>query len=103
MGFKKAIIISSICFGLIHFNIGQVSYAIVLGLVLGFASVVAKNLWVPIIMHFTNNFIAIYLEFAEANGWWLGNYENWIARLGEFDFWVICVICFVGLKICLKL
>ena len=97
MGFKKTIIISSICFGLIHFNIGQVSYAIVLGLVLGFASVVAKNLWVPIIMHFTNNFIAIYLEFAEVNGWWLGNYENWIARLGEFDFWVICVICFVVL------
>ena len=97
IGFKKAIIISSVCFGLIHFNIGQVSYAIVLGLVLGFASVVAKNLWVPIIMHFTNNFIAIYLDFAEVNGWWLGNHNELIAKLGNFDFWVICVICFVAL------
>ena len=97
IGFKKAIIISSVCFGLIHFNISQVSYAIVLGLVLGFASVVAKNLWVPIIMHFTNNFIAIYLEFAEVNGWLFGNYNDWIAKLGNYDFWIICVICFVAL------
>ena len=99
MGFGKAIIISSICFGLIHFNIGQVAYAIVLGLIMGFASVVAKNIWVPVIMHFTNNFIAVYLEFASANGWFLGDYVAWINSLGQFKLLVVCVICFVVLSI----
>jgi len=99
IGFSKAIIISSICFGLIHFNIGQVSYAIVLGLVMGFASVVSKNLWVPIIMHFVHNFISVYLEFAEANDWLLGDYNIWLTKLSSLDFWIICVICFVALCI----
>ena len=98
IGFKRAIVISSVLFGLIHFNIGQVSYAIVLGLVLGFASVVAKNLWVPIIMHFVNNFIAVYLDFAEANGWFLGDYNLWLQKLSSMDFWIVCSVfyCFVS-------
>ena len=99
MGFYKAIIISSICFGLIHFNISQVGYAIVLGIVMGFCSVVAKNIWVPIIMHFVNNFIAIYLEFAVENGWFLGGYSDSIAKLGTLDMWVVSVICFVSLSV----
>jgi len=99
IGFKRAIIISSVLFGLIHFNIGQVSYAIVLGLVLGFASVVSKNLWVPIIMHFVNNFIAVYLDFAEANGWFLGDYNLWLQKLSSMDFWIVCVICFIALSV----
>lgn len=104
IGFYKAIIISSICFGLIHFNIGQVGYAIILGLVMGFCSVVAKNIWVPIIMHFMNNFIAIYLEFATENGWFLGGYSEWIVRLGSLNMWVVSVICFVALcVICIVL
>lgn len=99
IGFTRAIIISSVCFGLIHFNIAQVSYAIVLGLVMGFASVVAKNLWVPIIMHFVHNFISVYLEFAEHNSWLLGDYNEWLAKLGQIDFWIVCVICFVALSV----
>ncbi len=96
-GFYRAIVISSICFGLIHLNIGQVAYATVLGLIMGFCSVVAKNIWVSVIMHFVNNFIAIYLEFAVANGWFLGGYTDWLARLGELDLWLICIICFIAL------
>lgn len=97
IGFNKAIIISSICFGLIHFNINQVGYAIVLGLVMGFASVVAKNIWVAVIIHFTNNFIATYLEFAEANNWLFGNYQNIFTKLEGLNFILLCVVCFVVL------
>lgn len=99
IGFYRAIVISSVCFGLIHFNIGQVAYATVLGLIMGFASVVAKNIWVPVIMHFVNNFIAIYLEFATVNGWWLGDYASWISNLGQFNLWIVCVVCFVALSL----
>lgn len=73
MGFKKAIFISSLLFGLIHFNIQQVSYAFVVGLILGLVAVVSKNIVPAMIIHFTNNAISTYLDFAEARGWWLGD------------------------------
>ena len=99
MGFYKSIAVSAICFGLIHFNVGQVGYAIVLGLIMGFCSVVAKNIWVPMIMHFMNNFIAVYLEFATANGWFLGNYSDVLGQLATWDLWAVCLVCFIALSI----
>ncbi|MBE5757808.1 MAG: CPBP family intramembrane metalloprotease [Clostridiales bacterium] len=73
IGFKKAIVISSLMFGLIHFNIQQVSYAIIVGLIMGFASVVAKNIFPAIIIHFLNNFLSTYLSYASNRGWIGGN------------------------------
>ena len=73
IGFKKAIVTSSLLFGLLHFNIGQVAYAFVIGLILGFVAVVSKNIFPAMIIHFTNNFISVYLEFAEAKGWAFGD------------------------------
>lgn len=96
-GFGKSIVISSILFGLMHLNISQVSYAIVLGLVMGFASVVAKNIWVPIIMHFTNNFISIYLDYATVNGWFGGDFYSWLASLSNTSMLVVFFVCFVSL------
>lgn len=72
-GFKKAIVISALLFGLIHFNIQQVFYAFIIGLILGFVSVVAKNIYPAMIIHFINNFISTYLDFAQNRGWWLGD------------------------------
>lgn len=72
-GFKKAILLSSMLFALLHFNIQQVSYAFVIGLILGFVAVVSKNIWPSVIIHFTNNAISVYLDYASANKWWLGS------------------------------
>ena len=67
IGFKKAIVISALLFGLLHFNINQVAYAFVIGLILGFVAVVSKNIYPAMIIHFTNNFISVYLDFAFSN------------------------------------
>ena len=72
-GFKKAIVISSLLFGLLHFNIQQTMYAFVIGLILGFVSVVAKNIWPSIIIHFTNNAISTYIDYASNRGWLFGD------------------------------
>ncbi|MGN0961070.1 MAG: lysostaphin resistance A-like protein [Christensenellales bacterium] len=73
MGFKKAIVISSLLFGLIHFNIQQVSYAFVIGLILGLVAVVSKNIYPAMIIHFVNNGIATYIDFASERGWVFGD------------------------------
>ena len=76
IGFKKAIVISSLLFGLLHFNIQQVSYAFVVGLILGFVAVVSKNIFPSIIIHFVNNFISVYLDYAANRNWFLGDFLN---------------------------
>lgn len=96
-GFTKSIIISSVLFGLMHLNISQVSYAIVLGLIMGFASVVAKSIWVPIIMHFTNNFISVYLDYASVNGWFGGGFYSSLAKLSNSSMVIVFLVCFVSL------
>ena len=72
-GFKKAIVISSLLFGLIHFNVQQFFYAFVIGLILGFVSVVAKNIFPAMIIHFVNNAISVYLDYASNRGWLFGD------------------------------
>jgi len=73
IGFKKAILLSSLFFALLHFNIEQFFYAFVIGIILGFVSVVAKNIYPAIIIHFVNNTIATYLDFASYKGWVFGD------------------------------
>ena len=73
IGFKKAILISSLLFALMHFNVQQVFYAFVIGLILGFVAVVSKNIYPAMIIHFINNAVATYLEFASHRGWIFGD------------------------------
>ena len=79
IGFGKSIIISSLLFALMHFNIQQTFYAFVVGLIMGFVAVVGKNIWPAIIIHFVNNACAVYLDFAAARGWLFGDF------LSEFN------------------
>lgn len=103
-GFKKAIVISSMLFALLHFNIKQVSYAFVIGLILGFVSVVAKNIWPSIIIHFINNFISTYLDYAEANGWWLGNTMDKVSdALTNNNSALVFVVCVIILLVVVAL
>lgn len=101
MGFKKAIVISSLLFGLIHFNIQQVSYAFVIGLVLGLVAVVSKNILPAMIIHFVNNAISTYLDFASARGWVFGDALEKLqtALQSGQTVLVFVVCCFVMLAV----
>ena len=46
---------------------------VIIGLILGFVSVVSKNIWPSIIIHFMNNAISTYIDFASAKGWVFGD------------------------------
>lgn len=58
-GKMAAIIISSFCFGILHFNIVQFLYAFLVGLMLGYLFLYSKKLWVPMVAHGLVNFIVI--------------------------------------------
>ncbi len=91
LGYRKGILISGLLFGLIHFNISQFSYAFVIGLIISFVAIVSKNIWPAIIIHFTNNFIIVYLSSAKAYNWFGGNFyevlnEFLVSNNGNISF-----------------
>jgi len=94
----KAIWISSILFGLIHFNPAQVPFAILMGIILGMIYVKTGNIVVTSIIHILNNSFAIVLvrvlgddakDFSLTE--WIGG--NWIAG--------VCIIA--GFSLCFYL
>ncbi|NCB48122.1 MAG: CPBP family intramembrane metalloprotease [Clostridia bacterium] len=80
LGLMQALIISSILFGLMHLNVNQFFFATVLGFMIGLTAVISKNIFPAIIIHFTNNFLSVYLVFAYMNGWIGGNFTTLFER-----------------------
>ncbi len=94
---KHALIISSICFGLMHLNIVQVFYASILGLLIGFVSIVGKSIWPAVIIHFVNNFINVYLSFASHNNWLFGNFYDAISNFISQNFLISLLLIIIGI------
>ncbi len=69
-GFRKsgrllsAIVLQALLFGLMHLNLNQMSYAIVLGLAFGILDEVTNSLWPGLIGHFMINFGSVATAFA---------------------------------------
>lgn len=59
-----AVIVSSLCFGVLHLSGSQqwpyVIWATIIGLILGFSTLISGNLLVPIVAHITTNWISSY-------------------------------------------
>lgn len=58
-----AIIVSSVLFGLIHGNFGQIFFAAIIGLAAGYATVKSGSMWPAIIIHFVNNLISVGVHY----------------------------------------
>ncbi|MGL5823002.1 MAG: lysostaphin resistance A-like protein, partial [Sarcina sp.] len=58
---KIALILTSLLFGIMHFNFYQTINAFLVGLMIGYLYIKTKSLYLCITIHFFNNFIALYL------------------------------------------
>ncbi|WP_097027693.1 CPBP family intramembrane glutamic endopeptidase [Clostridium peptidivorans] len=61
MGIKKAVILSSILFGMIHYTLGVVS-AVVFGICMSLIYLRTKNIFVTSVIHIINNFIVSVVQ-----------------------------------------
>ena len=68
LGFKKAVILSGLMFGLIHLNINQFFYATIIGMVLAVVTLYSRSIFPAMIIHFMNNGLNVYFSFAKARG-----------------------------------
>lgn len=78
MGAKKAIIISALLFGLLHLNIEQFFYATIIGLYLGYISILCDTIYPAMIVHFMNNAIGVVMSYAVSNKVPLNAMFSWI-------------------------
>lgn len=58
---KIALFLTSLLFGIMHFNLYQTINAFLVGLMIGYLYIKTKSLYLCIVIHFFNNFIALYL------------------------------------------
>lgn len=79
LGFKKAVMYSSLLFGLLHLNIDQFFFATFAGAVLATATLFSRSIFPAMIIHFINNGINVYLSYASAKG--LPSYKFWSSIL----------------------
>jgi len=90
-----AVWLSAILFSAVHGEILGFFSRVVMGAALGYAFVLTKSLWVPIILHFLNNGIIVFAYFSYK--------KDWIAtdptKMPSVPFWlvIICVIAGVAL------
>ncbi len=59
-----AVAVSTCLFGLMHGNIEQVPFALIVGFALGWLYVMTDNIWVPVAMHFANNALSYVIQYA---------------------------------------
>ena len=59
----KIIFMNGLFFGLFHMYLGQTAFTLVMGCIMALLVVKSKSIIPAVIMHFTNNFISVMIEF----------------------------------------
>lgn len=67
--YKKAIIYSSIIFGIAHMNLPQGINAFFLGVIIGLAYYYTRSIYLCMTIHFVNNFLVNFVVYPESKLW----------------------------------
>ncbi|MBR1925782.1 MAG: CPBP family intramembrane metalloprotease [Clostridia bacterium] len=65
----RAIVLTGLLFGFMHFNILQFGYASLVGMLLCFVTLLSRSIYPAMIMHFVNNFLSVFLSFSLNSNW----------------------------------
>lgn len=87
-----AILMSAFLFGLLHGNIVQVPFAFLVGILLGYCTVVSGSMWVGIAIHFGNNMLSVLQSVLEGTIGEDAAYAAIAAVMGAL--FLIGIICF---------
>lgn len=84
------IILCAIIFGLFHQNIRQVFYTALFGGLAAFVTIKTKSLYPAMLMHFSNNFCSVFIDYATNYDW--ASFGRLYALLGSAPAWAIALI-----------
>ena len=101
LGVWRAVLLSSLIFGLMHMSIVQAIYTAILGGIMALAILATRSLWTGIIIHFMNNALSGLFGFARDYGFdFLGTVLDMFGALGGLVFFAIPVVMYIfGIRI----
>lgn len=73
---KKNVLLVGFLFGLMHLNVEQFFYASIIGMFLTLLVYITGSIIPSMIIHFMNNFMGLYLTFAQANKLPMGDFSS---------------------------
>ena len=106
----KAVVLSGLLFGLMHLNINQFFYAFVVGMLLATVALIARSIWPSVIIHFINNGLNTYIDYASTNGLFGGNFSeiislsnvNILLRFFIYIF-IVCLVVYACIWLLIKM
>lgn len=99
----QTVLICGLAFGLFHQNITQIFYTFFFGVLCAVLVLRTKSVYPGMIVHFVNNGLSVYLDFAEAYGLPLGGISDWLYSLLERAFplvgllWLLVTAAGIGI------
>jgi membrane protease YdiL (CAAX protease family) len=74
------VIIAAVLFSVLHFQFYGIIPRFILGLILGYIFIWSANIWLSVIAHFTNNFIAVTVAYIYRDN---SNMTNYFENIGK--------------------
>ncbi|MCH5154363.1 MAG: CPBP family intramembrane metalloprotease [Clostridiales bacterium] len=84
------IVLFAVIFGLFHQNIRQVFYTALFGALAAYLTLRTRSLYPAMLMHFTNNFCSVFIDYAVNYGWALGG--GLYDIMGIMPVWVLALV-----------
>jgi len=94
---RYGLIFSSILFGLMHLNIQQFFYAMVLGCLMGIVVIVADSIYPAMIIHFMNNALSIYFTYGVDLNWPLAGLKSTIENIIFSSNFILSILLLSGI------
>ena len=98
---RYGLLMSSVLFGLIHLNVQQFFYAMILGCLMGVVVIVSDSIYPAMIIHFMNNALSIYFSYGAKYNWPFVSFKLAIEDLIFSSGYLLCIITISGLIILL--
>ncbi len=89
-----AVIVSALLFGLMHGNVAQIPFALIVGIALGWLYIMTDNFWIPVAVHLINNGFSFLLQYYALG---LGDVAK--SKLNAFAIFALIVIGALSLAV----
>lgn len=99
----QTVLLCGLAFGLFHQNITQIFYTFCFGMLMAWLVLRTKSIFPGVLVHFLNNSISVYLDFASDYNLPLGGFFDSVNNLLVNNFiiavflWALCVAAAAGL------
>lgn len=92
-GTLGCVLLCGVAFGLFHQNVRQVFYTMLFGALAAYLTLKQKSIFPAVLMHFTNNFCSVYIDYATTYNWAVGgSFYDIIDILASGKVWALIII-----------